>query len=368
MPDNNLPTLGMDISDHSIELCEIDFDGDVTFRGRIPCTEKALRSFFVARKYRRTVLEAGSHSPWIARLLEELGQSPLVVNPRRLAAITQSKTKNDRNDAELLARLGRADETLLSPVGHRSVDAQKGVARLRARDSLVTARTKLINAARGLAKPFGFRFPSCTAAAFAKRARESVPSELEPILAHLLAAIAVVSEQIDAYDKDLVALAAESFPDTQLVQQVAGVGPVTALAFIVTVDDPKRFVHVRDVGAWLGLVPGQDQSGEANRQLRITKQGDSYLRRLLVTSAQYILGPFGPDTDLRRFGLTLAERGGKTGKKRAVVAVARKLSVLLLSMWRSGEVYQPLRGEGVPRKPLHLRRSTPVSAPMAASA
>lgn len=368
MPDNNLPTLGMDISDNSIELCEIDFDGDVTFRGKISCTEKALRSFFVARKYRRTVLEAGSHSPWIARLLEELGQSPLVVNPRRLAAITQSKTKNDRNDAELLARLGRADETLLSPVGHRSVDAQKGVARLRARDSLVTARTKLINTARGLAKPFGFRFPSCTAAAFAKRARESVPPELEPIVAHLLAAIAVVSEQIDAYDKDLVALAAESFPDTQLVQQVAGVGPVTALAFIVTVDDPKRFVHVRDVGAWLGLVPGQDQSGEANRQLRITKQGDSYLRRLLVTSAQYILGPFGPDTDLRRFGLTLAERGGKTGKKRAVVAVARKLSVLLLSMWRSGEVYQPLRGEGVPRKPLHLRRSPPAAASMAVPA
>jgi transposase len=125
--------------------------------------------------------------------------------------------------------------------------------------------------------------------------------------------------------------------------QVSGVGTLTAMAFVLTIEEPHRFRRSRDVGCYLGLRPKQQDSGERSPQLRITKAGDSYLRKILVSSAHYIIGPFGPDTDLRRWGLKLCERGGKNAKKRAVVAVARKLAVLLHRLWVTGEVYEPLR-------------------------
>jgi len=145
------------------------------------------------------------------------------------------------------------------------------------------------------------------------------------------------------YDEKMEKLGSEQYPQTKLLRQVKGVGPITALAYVLTLENPQRFAQSRDVGPYLGLVPKQEDSGDNQPQLRITKMGDMMLRRLLVGSAHYILGPFGPDTDLRRYGIRLSERGGKNAKKRAVVAVARKLAVLLHSLWVSGEVYEPLR-------------------------
>ena len=134
----------------------------------------------------------------------------------------------------------------------------------------------------------------------------------------------------------------ESYPETELLRQVEGIGPLTALTFVLTLEDPYRFEKSRSVGAYLGLVPASDQSGERDPQRRISKEGDEMLRRLLVGSAHYILGPFGSDSDLRRHGEKIASRGGKNAKKRAVVAVARKLSVLLHRLWVNAEVYDPL--------------------------
>ena len=134
-----------------------------------------------------------------------------------------------------------------------------------------------------------------------------------------------------------------------LLRQVPGVGALTALTYVLTLEDPARFADPRAVGSYLGLRPRQADSGDLSPQLHVTKAGDEMLRRLLVGAAHYILGPFGPDTDLRRWGLGLAARGGKRGKRLAVVAVARKLSVLLLRLWATGEAYEPLRnaaGEG----------------------
>jgi transposase len=132
-------------------------------------------------------------------------------------------------------------------------------------------------------------------------------------------------------------------PEVALLRQVKGVGPLISLTFVLTLDDPQRFRRSRDVGCFLGLRPGRRNSGRSEPQLHISKEGDRYLRTLLVQGAHYILGPLGEDSDLRRWGLKLAQRGGKNAKKRAVVALARKLAVLLHKLWVSGEVYEPLR-------------------------
>jgi transposase len=177
-----------------------------------------------------------------------------------------------------------------------------------------------------------------------------IPNELRETRQPLLRLIATLNDEIKSYDRRIGQLAREKYTHTQLLRQVTGVGPITALAYVLTLETPLRFARSRDVGPYLGLVPKQEDSGDSQPQLGISKAGDRMLRKLLVGSAQYILGPFGPDTDLRRFGMRLCERGGKNAKKRAAVAVARKLAVLLHRLWVSGEVYEPL-GHGVLTSP-----------------
>jgi transposase len=168
-----------------------------------------------------------------------------------------------------------------------------------------------------------------------------MPQQLKESLEPLLVLIEASTTLIKAYDEQVKALCAKHQP-TQLLQAVPGVGPIASLTFVLTLEDPRRFRRSRQVGAYLGLTPRLSESGDSKPQLRITKAGDVDLRRLLVTSAQYILGPWGPDSDLRRWGLALAERGANKGKKRAVVAVARRLAILLHHLWKTGEVYAPL--------------------------
>jgi transposase len=200
----------------------------------------------------------------------------------------------------------------------------------------------LVNHVRGAVKSFGARLPKCPARSFHKRAKEHVPEALLPALGPVLEQIASLTERIRDYDWRLVAISKDHYPETELLRQVEGVGPLTALTFVLTLEDPHRFERSRSVGAYLGLVPATARSGESDPQKRISKEGDEMLRRLLVGSAHYVLGPFGSDSDLRRHGQKIASRGGKNAKKRAVVAVARKLSVLLHHLWLTGEVYDPL--------------------------
>jgi transposase len=226
-------------------------------------------------------------------------------------------------------------------VRHRGEEAQQDLLWIRARDALVRSRASLVSCARGLTKTMGQRIPTCSTAVFAQRARASVTPELSAALEPLLAGIESHTEQIARYDESIEAVA-QRYPETARLREISGVGPLCSLAFVLTLEDHGRFKRSRDVGPYLGLTPRQHQSGESNPQLRITKAGDPYLRRLLVTSAQHILRRHGQDTDLRRFGLRLMERGGKRAKKVAVVAVARKLGVLMHRLWASGESYVPL--------------------------
>jgi len=343
---NTTPSLvvGIDLGDRRSQLVVLDgTSGEVLEESTLATTIKGFEARFGRGDPARIAFEAGTHSRWIRELLRGFGHEVIVADPRKVRLISTSDSKNDKNDAMRLALLARADPRLLHPIQHRGPEAQTALAVLRARDQAVKMRTLLVNHMRGMVKAFGRRLPSCSAASFHKSARDHVPRELVPALSSLFDVLAALAVAIKAYDAKVKALATEEFPETGALQQVAGVGPLTALAFVLTLESPHRFANGRVVGAFVGLVPRQKESGTRSPQLGITKAGDSYLRKLLVGSAHYVLGPFGPDCDLRRWGERLCARGGKNGKKRAVVAVARKLAVLLHKLWLTGEVYEPLR-------------------------
>lgn len=335
-------TIGIDLGDKRCHAKAIDRAGELLEARTIPTTSQAFQRAFEAYDRARVVLEVGTHSPWISRLLLERGFEVIVANPRRVRLIAAATRKNDDIDPEFLARLGRIDPQLLAPITHRGDQAQKDLVLVRARDGLVQSRTKLINMARGQAKSLGLRVPSCSAASFHKTAAEVLTEDQVPGAAMVLATIEHLTVTIREFDRRIKALAKERYPETELLEQVAGVGILTALCFVLTLEDPTRFESSRQVGAFLGLVPKQRDSGARQPQLGISKQGDRMLRRLLVGSARYIMGPFGPDSDLRAFGLRLAATGGRAGRNRAAVAVARKLAVLLHRLWLTGEVYQPV--------------------------
>jgi len=336
-------TIGLDLGDESSVLHVLDSEGRSVERGKVRTRETSLRKRFGHLEPSRVVLETGTHSPWVSRVLEDCGHEVVVANARRVEAITKNSRKSDEMDAKLLAKLGRIDPELLSPVHHRGRQAQIDLATIRSRDVLVGCRTKLILSARGQVKSLGHRLGKCSAESFHRKTKGEVPEELRPALDPLLAQIGQLTEQIKEFGRRIETMCKERYPETALLRQVKGVGPVTALCFVLTIEVPTRFRRRRTIGAFLGLRPKRKQSGKSDPQLRISKEGDRMLRRLLVGSARYILGPFGPDTDLRRFGEHLASRGGKAARSKAAVAVARKLAVLLLTLWTTSEEYQPLR-------------------------
>lgn len=331
-------TIGLDLGDRQSHVYEIDDRGECLGCGTVLTNEAALRVVF-ERSACRVVLEVGTHSPWVSRLLSELGHEVLIANPSAMYGSRRRRKRNDRLDAEFLARTGRADPKLLYPIQHRSAGAQQQLELLRARDVLVRARTKLINHVRGAVKSFGGRLPSCDASAFVRRVNDAIPDALRSALAPLLEILTEVTQRISAMDRQVERLA--NSPVGERLSQPAGVGPLTALAFQLLIEDPTRFKRSRDVGAYFGLVPQLDESSNSQPQLRISKAGDPFGRRLLVGAAQYILGHFGPPCDLRRYGEAIALRGGRNAKKRAVVAVARKLAVLLHHLWLSDQPYDP---------------------------
>jgi transposase len=324
----------------------LDESGQRRLEQRVRTHAKGLREVFGAMPRSRIALEIGTHSPWVSRLLRELGHEVIVANARKVRLIGESRKKDDRLDAETLARLARMDPQLLYPVKHRSAQAQADLMMIRARAGLVRARRGLVNTARGLAKSCGERLRGCNVRNMNPEKAEGLSPELQHALEPLLAGIEAVSERIGEYNERIEQLAQQSYPQTALLKQVKGVGTLIALTYMLTLEDPHRFQKSRDVGCYLGLQPGRRNSGRSEPQLHISKEGDPYLRTLLVQGAQHILGPFGADCDLRRWGLKLAERGGKSGKKRAIVATARKLAVLLHHLWASGEAYEPLHNSG----------------------
>ena len=339
----NVVAIGVDLGDRFSRFACLDQNGERIGEGRIATTSPAMEKQFASIGSKVIAIETGTHSPWVSRLLERLGHRVTVANSRKLRLIYENRHKNDAVDAEYLARLVRVDPKLLCPIQHRSERAQQHVALLRAREAVIRTRTRLINHVRGAVKARGLRVRACSAEAFASRASEVLPATLTSALSPLLEFIHQCTEQIRKYDRAVERLLKDEYRDAEVMTQIKGVGALTAVAYAVTVGDRGRFARSRTLGAWVGLTPAQRASGQRDPQQRITKEGDDYLRHLLINCAHYILGPFGEDCDLRRHGLAIAARGGKNAKKRAVVAVARKLAVLLHRLWTTRAIYEPLR-------------------------
>jgi len=342
---------GLDLGDRFSWICVLDDGGETIEEARIQTTERAFRNWFAERGPIRVALEVGTHSPWVSRLLAGFGHEVIVANARHVRMIYGGDRKSDRLDAEALARLARLDPALLHGIEHRSAEAHHDLAVIRAREVLVRTRTRLINHVRGAVKSAGHRVPRSSSAAFHRTAAAAIPDPLKVALEPLLSMIEQVTQQVRAYDRRIEELAAERYPETGVLMQVPGVGSLTALAYVLTLEDPARFASSRAVGPYLGLCPGERQSGDRDAQCRMTKAGNEMLRRLLIQAAHYQLGPHGPDSDLRRWGSERAARGGRIARKKAAGGVARKLAVLLHRLWTSGKVYEPLRNSGGPDEP-----------------
>jgi transposase len=336
-------TIGMDLGDKESRYYALNGAGELGAERSCPTTKKGMAQTFSTMPHCRIAIEVGTHSPWVSRQLKKYGHEVIVANPRQVKLISQSSRKNDKLDAQLLARLARMDPALLRPIRHRSEEAQKDLMTIRIRAALVEARTGLVNAARGLTKAIGERLPACDADQMDTEKLEGLPADVRQTLKPLLEEVASLTEKIKQCDNKIEQIARDRYPETQLLRQVSGVGPLIALTFILTIEDKDRFKKSRDVGCFLGLRPKQSESGERQPELPISKEGDVYLRKLLVQGAHCIMAKRGPDTDLKRWGTKLAGRGGKNARKRAIVAVARKLGILLHRLWVTGEVYEPLR-------------------------
>jgi transposase len=336
-------TIGVDLGDKWSHVCILDEAGEVIEEGRVATRLQALKGRFSVLAPARVAIEAGTHSPWVQDILRACGHEVLVANSRKVRLISHNDRKQDDVDAQWLARLARLEPRLLAPIEHREARFRRDLAVLRSRRVLVNARTKLINHVRGVVKSFGGRLRAGATTKFQEHTVGRIPEDVAEALAPVIEQIGSLREQIRSYDKRIASMAHDEYPESALLMQVSGVGALTAMTFLLTIGDRSRFKDSRAIGAYLGLRPRRHQSGDVDPQLRISKTGDRELRQLLVGSAHYILGPFGPDSDLRRWGLSMAAHGKRNAKKRALVAVARKLGVLLHRLWVTAEVYEPLR-------------------------
>lgn len=334
--------LGIDLGDRKHHVCVTDGNGTILDEFTIANDRPALRKLCEDHPGGAAAIEVGTHSPWISRFLSANGMPVTVANARKLRAIYQNDRKCDRFDARMLAKLLRADPDLLSPIRHGSEQAQKDLVAIKIRDSLVRQRTHIVATVRGVIKSMGMRIPASSSESFHLKAAALLEEhpQLEPAVTPALISLKSLTEQIRFYDKAIEQAAREHHPQAVRFQQIPSIGPITSMAFVLCIEDPNRFKDPRDVGAYLGLVPRRDQSGGTDKQLPISKAGNKYLRQLLVQCAQYLLGHFGPECALREQGLKLAEKGGRAAKKKAVIAIARKLAVTMVAMWQKGGDYE----------------------------
>lgn len=341
MKKENKKTIGIDLGDKKHHLCILDAHGEILEQRTITNSRSALDKTFKDYRGSLAIMEVGTHSPWISRFLENMGLQVIVANARKLRAIHQNERKSDQADAEMLARLGRADPKLLHPLKHRKEISQQHLLMIKSRDHLVKTRVGLINAIRSSLKSLGYLVTNPSSSTFTRKLRKEVPPEVLLAVEKLMDLIDQINASIKSSEKSIQALIDEHYPEASHLQQIPGVGPITALSFVLKIECTNKFKRIRDIGPYLGLTPRRDQSGSRDKPLPITKCGDKSLRTLLVKCSQYILGHFGPPSQLRDFGLRLAQKGAAVAKKKAVIAVARKLSMLMLSLWKNNATYQP---------------------------
>lgn len=312
--------IGIDLGDKKHAICATDRStGDIVDERNITNHRESLRRLSLKFPQALIAMDIGPHSPWTSRFLENLGHEVLVANPRKMRAIFQNDRKCDLYDARMLAKLARLDPSLLYPIKHQSQQAQHDLLQIKLRDSLVRRRVDLISIVRFTLKSLGLALKSPNTNYFAVHTRKMMTGTNDETLALIeptLTVLDTITAQIKTLDREIELLANTRYPETLRLRQITGVGVITALTFVLLVGDIERFAKARDVGACLGLVPKRDQSGNIDKALRISRKGNSYMQCLLVGSAQYILGPFGADCDLRTQGLKLAEGEARAQKRK----------------------------------------------------
>ena len=343
-------TIGMDVSDRKIQVCVMSKKNGapkIISETVIPTTKEGLIKFLAKQdKSSPVTFETGMHCRWMKKVVEGMGFKVHVANPCHLRMITESKTKNDVNDARMLARITLADPGLLHPVKLRDAEHQKMLNLHEMRNLLIKQRTGIIVQMRAIAKSMGFRIPKTSTVHFHKLDTKSWPEELRDITWPMIKNLEQLSVTIKTYEKQIRELAATPTFKAQVerLMEIHYVGLFVATGFVaVTGGDMDRFEKSRDIGPWLGTTPKQDQSGDIDKQCHITKAGSPFMRRLLVESAQMILRDGSIDTDLKLKGLRICARGAKIAKRKAITAVARSLAVLMVAMLKKMDApYVPL--------------------------
>lgn len=350
MSDAYYTAIGIDVSDRKSKVCvmaKAEGSPKVVLETTIPTTKEGLSKFLATQdKATPVTFETGAHCRWMSDVASSAGFKVYVANPCRLRMITESKTKNDANDARTLARMTLADVGLLHPVKLRSAEHQKMINLHELRNGLVKERTSAIVQLRGIAKSMGFRIPKCSTECFHKLDTSSWPQDFKDVAWPMMKHLKQLAITVKTYEKQIRKLAATPTFKAQVdrLMEIRYVGLFVATGFVAVIGgDVERFERARDVGPWLGLVPKQDQSGDVDRQCHVTKAGSPFMRRLLTESAQMILREGSDDTDLKAKGLRICQRGAKIAKRKAVTAVARSLAVMMVAMLKKpGEPYKPL--------------------------
>lgn len=348
-------TIGADVSDRTTKICVMTKAEGGERRIVVETTCATTKAGFeeALSKFDRSwpvVFETGTHCRWMDRLFKEMGFKTIVGNPGKIPSITKSNTKNDRNDARELARLAIADPAMLHPVFLRDEVYQQMLRFHHSRNMLISQRTQTINQIRGFAKSMGHRIECSSTEKFHELSKADWPRELEECAWPLMGVLKTVNLKIKAYDRLIERLAErpEFKPMVERVRVVYGVGVIGSTVFVAAIGGrPDRFDHTRDIGAYLGMIPKQDQSGDDDKQLHITHAGADIVRATLVECAGVVMMSNAKDTDLKLKGLRIAMHGGGIAKKKAKVAVARALAVTMLAMLKDPErEYVPLSEEG----------------------
>jgi transposase len=331
--------VGLDVSQKLTAICVVDGGGHRIWRG-VCASEPKLIEATVRRQAgedARIGIETGPMTPWLVHELRGCGLDVVCLDARHArAALKMQLNKTDQNDAEGLAQIVRTG--WYRSVHVKSFDSHRARALLGARAQLVGMTTRLSNHIRGVLKTFGLLPGAMRGLRFDRRVEVLLADrpDVAPIVQPMLIAWRQLRQQIVTFDKALRALVRHS-PACRLLMSVPGIGVLSALAYVSTIEDPARFGRSRSVGAHLGLTPRQYQSGEIDRTGRISKCGDALVRTLIYEAAGVILTRVKRASPLKEWGTAIAKRSGP-GKAR--VALARKLSVILHSIWRSGEPFR----------------------------
>jgi transposase len=327
---------GLDLAKRASRYCIVDDARVVLREGNVRNTEKDLSRVFEGPPM-RVAMEASGNSFWMADRLRAMGHEVVVADPNRTKAIGAGLIKNDKLDARWLARLCQAD--MLARVNVPSFEQRMARLPFTSRDAMVRARTRLLNTARGMLASEGINVPAARPGRFVALVhdlRPSVPPELYQAVVPLLDALAALNGFIVDETRAMQARA-DTDPTMRLLQTIPGVGPVAASAFVSSIADPARFSSGRDVGAFLGLVPRLYESGKISRKGAITKCGNSQTRWALTMAASALLLA-KTDSHLQRWANELAQR---IGRKKACVAVARKLASIMWAVWKAGRPFEP---------------------------